>query len=352
MGKIKIGITIGDVNGVGLEVILKTIADERILKQISPLIYGSSKIVSYHKNIIGLQDLHFKSIGSAKDAYRDRINIVNCWNDNVTITLGKPSEESGKFAKMALEKSVEDLTNGDIDALVTGPIHKEAMQMAGFEYVGHTEMLTEASGNSESLMFMVSEDVRIGLVTNHIPISDISKNISKENILKKLQIMNDSLKMDFGITKPMIAVLGLNPHAGDGGTIGKEDEEIIRPAVVEGKKNGMMVFGPYSADGFFGSTQYKKFDGILAMYHDQGLIPFKSLTFGSGVNFTAGLKIIRTSPDHGTAYDIAGQNIADYSSFRNAVYLAIDINHNRKNYKEMHANRLKKKSAHISKPEG
>ena len=351
MAKIKLGITIGDVNGIGLEVILKTLADDRILKDISPVIYGSSKIVSYHKNIIGLQDVNFKSIGSAKEAYKDRINIVNCWNDSVTVTLGKPTEEGGRFAKIAIEKAVEDLANSDIDALVTGPINKEAMQMAGFQFIGHTEMLTEASGSSESLMFMVSDEIRVGLVTNHIPVKEVSDTISKERILTKLKIMNDSLMKDFGIQKPMIAIMGLNPHSGDGGTIGKEDEEIIRPAVVEAKKNGIMAFGPYSADGFFGSSQYKKFDGILAMYHDQGLIPFKSISFGTGVNYTAGLNVIRTSPDHGTAYDIVGQNIADPNSFRNAVYQAIDIYKKRKEYIEMHSNKLVKKSAHLMKAE-
>lgn len=351
MKKIKLGITIGDVNGVGLEVILKSISNNNVLKHISPIIYGSAKIVSYHKNIIGLDNLQFKTVDRAEVAYKDSINLVSCWDENVNITLGKPTEEGGKFAKMAIEKAVTDLANGDIDALVTGPINKDAMHQAGFQYIGHTEMLTEASGKKESLMFMVSDGIRVGLVTNHEQIKEVAKNITKERILHKLHLMNESLIKDFGIDKPKIAVLGLNPHAGDGGTIGKEDEEIVRPAVLEAKKNGMMTFGPYPADGFFGAAQFKKFDAVLAMYHDQGLIPFKSLTFGSGVNFTAGLNFIRTSPDHGTAYDIVGQNIADPTSFRNAIYTAIDIYRNRKSYKEMHSDKLVKRSGKIAKVE-
>jgi len=351
MQKIKLGITIGDVNGIGLEVILKTISDERLLKHVSPVIYGSTKIVSYHKNIIGLNDLHVKSVEEAKFAYKDRISVVNCWDDNVNIELGKATEEGGKFAKMAIERAVEDLTNNDLDVLVTGPINKEAMHLAGFEYIGHTEMLTEASGKKQSLMFMVSDNIRVGLVTNHSELRNVAEEVSKERILEKLHIMNDSLIKDFGIVKPRIAIMGLNPHAGDGGTIGKEDEEIVRPAVLEAKKNGMMVFGPYPADGFFGSAQYQKFDAVLAMYHDQGLIPFKSLTFGTGVNFTAGLDCIRTSPDHGTAYDIVGQGVADPQSFRNAVYAAMDIYRNRADHKDMNSNKLKKKSGHLTKNE-
>lgn len=351
MQKIKLGITIGDVNGIGLEVILKTINDERILKHVSPIIYGSTKIVSYHKNIIGLNDLSVKSVEEAKHAYKDRISVVNCWDDNVNVELGKATEVGGKFAKIAIERAVADLTNSDIDVLVTGPINKEAMHLAGFEYIGHTEMLTEASGKKQSLMFMVSDNIRVGLVTNHSELKKVSEEVTKDRILQKLAIMNDSLIKDFGIIKPRIAIMGLNPHAGDGGTIGKEDEEIVRPAVLEAKKNGMMVFGPYPADGFFGSSQYTKFDAILAMYHDQGLIPFKSMTFGTGVNFTAGLDCIRTSPDHGTAYDIVGQGIADPQSFRNAVYAAIDIYRSRADHADMNSNKLKKKSGHLTKME-
>lgn len=351
MQKIKVGITIGDVNGVGLEVILKTIADDRMLKHISPVLYGTTKIVSYHKNIIGLHDLSLKTVDEAKFAYKDRVSVVNCIDEDVTIELGKATEIGGKVAKIAIERAVADLQAGDIDVLVTGPINKEAMKLAGFEYIGHTEMLTEASDKKESLMFMVSDNVRVGLVTNHLEIGKVAGSITKEQIHAKLKIMNETLIQDFGLIKPRIAVLGLNPHAGDGGAIGQEDEEIIRPTVLEAKKNGMMAFGPYPADGFFGSAQYTKFDGVLAMYHDQGLIPFKSLTFGTGVNFTAGLDFVRTSPDHGTAYDIVGKGEADPQSFRNAVYAALDIYRHRNDHADMNSNKLKKRSGKIAKIE-
>lgn len=351
MQKIKLGITIGDVNGIGLEVVLKTISDQRILKHISPIIYGSTKIVSYHKNIIDLQDLSLKTIEEAKHAYKDRVNVINCWTDDVTVELGQATETGGKCARLAIERAVTDLNAGDIDALVTAPINKEAMKLSGFEHIGHTEMLTEASGRKKSLMFMISDNLRVGLVTNHLEIGNVAEQITKGNILEKLKIMDDSLIQDFGIQKPRIAVLGLNPHAGDGGAIGKEDEEIIRPAVIEAKKNGLMTFGPYPADGFFGSGKYAKFDAVLAMYHDQGLIPFKSLTFGTGVNYTAGLDWVRTSPDHGTGYDIVGKNEADPQSFRNAVYAALDIFRNRADYADMHSNTLKRRSKHLTKSE-
>lgn len=346
MSKIKIGISIGDINGIGLEVILKTLNNDKYLQFFIPVVYGSSKVVSYHKNIVGT-DFRFQQIRGAEQAHDDKVNVVNCWQENVNISLGKATEQSGKYAFKALERATQDLHNGIIDALVTAPINKEAMNMADFPFPGHTEYLTEHLGGKESLMFMVTEDLRIGLVTNHLPLHEVVKNITKERVIDKIRLMDETLRMDFGIDKPTIAVLGLNPHAGDNGVLGREEEEIIRPAVVETKKSGLLVMGPFSADGFFGSNQYTKFDGILAMYHDQGLIPFKLLSFGRGVNYTAGLPAVRTSPDHGTGYDIAGKNQADPSSFRSALFCALDIARNRAEYHEMRENALVKKEKPI-----
>lgn len=344
MGKVRIGITIGDINGVGLEVILKTLQDERILKYCIPVIYGSSKVVSYHKNLVeGMNDFQYQNQSTADKLHTEKVNVVNCWNEDVNITLGKASDVSGKFAITTLEAATNDLRDGKIDALVTAPINKKAMQMADFPFPGHTEYLTQNLGGKESLMLMVGDRLKVGLVTNHLPIKEVAESITKAKILQKIKIFNTTLKRDFGISKPMIAILGLNPHAGDEGVLGKEEEEIIRPAIIEAKKKGAMVMGPYPADGFFGSKQAFKFDGILAMYHDQGLVPFKALTFGSGVNFTAGLDGIRTSPDHGTAYDIAGKGIADPSSFRQALFLAKDIFEHRTEFEDIENNALKTK---------
>ena len=342
MEKLKIGITVGDINGVGLEVILKTIANSDLYTLCTPVIYGSSKVVSYHKNIVGVE-FPFHIPRTAEQAEAGKVNVVNCWQDTVNITLGKLTDQSGKYAQKALEIAVDELKSGWIDALVTAPINKKAMQLAGFPFPGHTEYLTKRLSNGESVMLMVSDEMRVGLVTNHSPISQVAGAITKELILKKLHILNDTLKVDFGIEKPTIAVLGLNPHAGDEGAIGSEEIEIIRPAIMEAKEAGIIAMGPFSADGFFGTAQHKKYDVVLAMYHDQGLIPFKALSFGSGVNYTAGLSAIRTSPDHGTAYDIAGQNLADPASFREALYLAIDLARNRASYTEAHANPMKGK---------
>ena len=343
MEKVRIGISIGDFNGIGLEIILKTLANQQLLNFCTPVIYGTSKVVSYHKNIVGIEEFPYNTAKSADRIRHDRVNIVNCWQDNVNITLGQLSDVSGKYAYISLEQATNDLKNGFIDALVTAPIHKKAMQLANFPYAGHTEYLTNAFGGS-SLMLMVNDNLRVGLVTNHLPISEVAAAITKELIVKKLKLLNKTLKEDFAIERPTIAVLGLNPHAGDDGVIGEEEEHLIRPVIIEAKKKGILAFGPYPADGLFGSAQYQKFDGILAMYHDQGLAPFKAISFGSGVNFTAGLSAIRTSPDHGTAYDIAGKNQADPSSFRNALFVAVDIVKNRAAYKEMHANPLSQKA--------
>lgn len=351
MDKLKIGISIGDINGVGLEIILKTLANPSVTQYFIPVVYGSSKVVSYHKNIVGVE-FNFQSIRGADRLHFDKINIVNCWQENVNITLGKPTQEGGKFAIRSLEVATNDLRNGLIDALVTAPINKHAMKLGGFNFPGHTEYLTDFFGNGESLMLMVSDQLKVGTVTNHIPLAKVADSISKELIITKLKVFNESLKMDFGLERPTIAVLGLNPHAGDNGLMGEEEEKIIRPAIVESKKKGILAMGPFPADGLFGTRQFLKFDGILAMYHDQGLIPFKALSFGKGVNFTAGLKCVRTSPDHGTAYDIAGQNQADPSSFRSAIFTALDIARQRQDYLDLKANAMVKKVQQVADGDG
>jgi len=351
MTKPIIGITIGDLNGIGLEVILKTFQNEQLLNNCTPVIYGSSKVVSYHKNIVGIE-FAFNAIRSVDQATDDRVNVVNCWQDNVNITLGKATEQGGKFAFQSLEWAVKDLQAGLIDALVTAPINKEAMQMANFPFPGHTEYLTQALGGRESVMMLVHDELRVALATNHLPLRAVPAKITKELLLQKINLLHESLCMDFGIDKPTIAVLGLNPHAGDGGLLGMEEEQLIRPAVVEAKKSGKLVMGPFPADGFFGSGQYRKYDAILAMYHDQGLAPFKALSFGNGVNYTAGLSAVRTSPDHGTAYDLAGKNSADPASFRKALFMAIDITRQRKDYKDMRANPLRIREKPIDSDDG
>lgn len=353
MNTLKLGISIGDVNGIGPEVILKVLTDERMLDICTPVIYGSTKTVAYHKNILKGENFKFQSVESGEKAIAQRINVVNCWNENVNITLGETNETGGKYAYIALERAVKELKEKKIDVLVTAPINKKAMNMANFPHSGHTEYLTQQAGKQGSLMLMVNDTLRVGLVTTHIPVKDIAQNITKEQVLKKIKMMHTALQVDFGIEKPLIAVLGLNPHAGDEGVLGKEEEQHIRPAIIEAKKKGALVMGPYPADGFFGSNQYRKFDGILAMYHDQGLVAFKAMSFGEGVNYTAGLPFIRTSPDHGTAYDLAGKNKADESSFRKAMYLAKDIFTHRTRYFEDRANIVEQVDIEIEEqPEG
>lgn len=337
MEKVKIGISVGDINGIGLEVILKALSNKLINNQCIPIIYATSKVVAHHKNTIGLE-FRFHNIHSALKAHVDKINVINICEDQVDIDFGKASEMSGKFAIQSLDAAAKDLKEGLIDGIVTAPIHKFAMKKAGFAHPGHTEFLTHYFGEKESLMLLVRDNLRVGLVTNHLPISEIATTITKGLIIEKVNIFNSTLKRDFGIERPLIAVLGLNPHAGDSGAIGTEEETIIRPAIIELKKKGIMVMGPFPADGFFGSSSFLKYDGILAMYHDQGLAPFKALTFGEGMNFTAGLPVVRTSPDHGTALDIAGQDKANPASFRKALYGAIDIYRNRKKYDDDHQN--------------
>lgn len=343
MDNITIGISCGDINGIGLEVILKALTIKKAGQQFKIVIYGSAKVVAYHKNIISEENIQFNSINTPAEAEVGRINIINCWPDTININLGKPNEVGGKCAMDALAAAVHDLKNKNIDALVTAPVNKKAMQMAGFDHIGHTEFLTVEFKAKETLMLLVSDALRVGVVTNHLALRDVVNSITQEKVLRKILILAETLKIDFNIDRPTIAVLGLNPHAGDEGAIGSEEEKIIRPAIEDAKNNGILVFGPYPADGFFGSGQHHKFDGILAMYHDQGLVPFKTLSFGAGVNYTAGLPVVRTSPDHGTAYDIAGKGEADEMSFIKALYLAADIVRNRSEYVEMHANSLERR---------
>jgi len=338
--KIKIGITIGDVNGIGLEVIIKSLVDSRVLEYFTPIVYGSTKVASFHRKAIGIQDFSFNVISSPEQANSKRPNMINCWQEDVKITLGEQNEVGGKYAFLSLERAVEDLNAGKIDALVTAPINKHNIQQDGFEFPGHTEYLQAKTASEDVLMFMISDELRIGVVTGHIPVKEIAGNITQESIVEKLKMMNQSLRTDFWIQKPKIAVLGLNPHAGDNGLIGTEDDEIIRPAIEKATQEGVFCFGPYPADGFFASDTYTKFDGVLAMYHDQGLIPFKHIASRKGVNFTAGLPVVRTSPDHGTGYDIAGKNIASHESFMEAIFTAVHIVNRRREQAELSANPL------------
>ena len=340
--KIKVGISIGDINGIGPEVIIKTLNDQRIFDICTPVIYGSSKAISYHRKALDMENFNFNIVQDASKLNAKSANIINCWNEEVNITFGALSEETGKYALQALDKAVDDLIGNNIDALVTAPVNKKGIQLNLPDFYGQTEFLAHKLNISNSLMFLVSGDLRVGLVTNHVPLKEVSQFITIQQIVEKLEIMNNSLKRDFQINKPRIAVLGLNPHAGDNGAIGDDEINIIAPAIQQAKDKNILAFGPYSADGFFGSSSYKKFDGILAMYHDQGLIPFKALTFGSGINYTAGLPVIRTSPDHGTAFEIAGQNQASEESFRNSLFLAIDIIRNRREFDDMNKNPLTK----------
>ncbi len=319
-----IGITIGDLNGIGPEVIIKALGDNRILDLVTPVIYGSTKALSYYRKMLNMNDFNFGQVQEKNRLNYKRVNVFNCWDEVVEINAGTISPEIGKYSFMAIKEAVKDLKEGVIDALVTGPISKENTQSEEFKFPGHTEYISNELGG-EGLMMMVSEVMKIGVVTGHISLKDVSKVVTKELVEKKLKAMIKSLKNDFLIQKPKVAVLGLNPHAGEGGLLGNEEEKIILPAIEELKKKGNLVFGPFAADGFFGDGSYAKFDGILAMYHDQGLIPFKSLSFDEGVNYTAGLSKIRTSPDHGTAFSIAGKSIARENSMREAIYLAADI---------------------------
>lgn len=340
--KIKIGITQGDINGVGYEVILKTFAEPAMLELCTPIIYGSPKVAAYHRKALDLPT-NFSIINSASEAAHNRLSVVNCSDDEVKVEFTKADTEAGKAAFDALERAVEEYKQGLIDVIVTAPINKHVIQSENFAFPGHTEYLESRLGDgAKSLMILMKDDFRMALVTGHIPVSEIASTITKELIQEKLLIFNKSLKQDFGIDAPRIAVLSLNPHAGDGGLLGTEEETIIKPALQDMMQKGVLCFGPYPADGFMGSGNYTHFDGVLAMYHDQGLAPFKALAMDEGVNFTAGLPVVRTSPAHGTAYDIAGKGIANEDSFRHAIYVAIDVFRNRQSEKKAHANPLRK----------
>ncbi|MCK5170323.1 MAG: 4-hydroxythreonine-4-phosphate dehydrogenase PdxA [Bacteroidales bacterium] len=333
--KIVVGISHGDINGVSYEVIIKSLMDNRIFDFCIPVVYGSAKVAAYHRKALNIENFSFNNIKSAGDANVKRANIINCLDDNVRVELGKSTNIAGESSLISLENAVKDLKDGKIDVLVTAPINKDNVQSDKFNFPGHTEYLTQESESQESLMLMVSENLKVGVVTTHLPLNKVSEAITEEAILSKLRIMNKSLIQDFGIRKPKIAVLGLNPHAGDNGLLGIEEVDIIIPALKKAKEEGILALGPYPADGFFGSDNFKKFDAILAMYHDQGLTPFKALAFNSGVNYTAGLDFIRTSPGHGTAYEIVGLGQASEISFRNAIYLACDIYRSRTEYKKI-----------------
>ncbi len=341
---IKIGITQGDINGIGYEVILKTFADIRMAEICIPVIYGSMKVAAYHRKAMDLQPVSFNQINSAKDAVVNKVNIVNCISEDTKIEMGESTSIAGEAAFVSLEQAVADLKSGIIDVLVTAPINKHNIQRDDFHFPGHTEYLEERFGenNDKSLMILVKDSLRIALVTGHIPLADVSKSLTKERIIDTAIRFENSLKRDFRIGRPRIAILSLNPHAGENGLLGSEENDIIIPAIRELQDKKILCFGPYPADGFFGAGEFAKFDGILAMYHDQGLAPFKTLAMEDGVNFTAGLPIVRTSPAHGTAYGIAGKNEASEESFRQAIYMAIDTYANRIEFDRAHANPLRK----------
>ena len=339
---IRVAITHGDTNGIGYEVILKTFATPTILELCTPIVYGSPKLVAYHRKALNLET-SFNIIERAEDACDGKLNILACFDDEVKVELGQPSEEAGKAALMALDRAMTDYRSGLYDVLVTAPINKATIQGEGFHFPGHTEYIETCVGEgNKALMILMNEDLRVALVTTHLPIRNVAEAITQEAIVEKASIFNLSLKRDFRISSPRIAVLSLNPHAGDNGLLGNEEKDIIIPAIEELEKKGIQAFGPFPADGFFGTAAYSHFDGVLAMYHDQGLAPFKTIALDNGVNFTAGLPIVRTSPDHGTAYDIAGQGKADENSFRQAIYTAIDVFRNRQFYDEPMQNPLPK----------
>jgi len=335
-----VGVTHGDINSISYEIIIKSFVDNRIFELLTPVVYGSSKVASYHRKTLNVSDFSFNLVKRADAANPKRANIVNINDQEVKIDLGKSTSIAGEMALQALEAAVDDLKKNFIDVLVTAPINKKNIQSKDFHFPGHTEYLANRFGVSDYLMLMVSHNLRIGVITGHIPLQDVFTSLTEDLILRKIRILNQSLMQDFGIRSPRIAILGLNPHAGDGGLLGKEETTIIKPAIDKANEAGIRTFGPFPADGFFGSSAFTQFDAILAMYHDQGMLPFKALAFDSGVNFTAGLPIIRTSPAHGTAYEIAGKDIASPDSFRAALYLACDIYNHRREYQTLTANPL------------
>ncbi|MBS7245365.1 MAG: 4-hydroxythreonine-4-phosphate dehydrogenase PdxA [Bacteroidales bacterium] len=352
MSKILVGITQGDSNGIGYEVIIKALSDPRILEQFTPVIYGSSKIFSfYRKTIPEIEQMDTNAINNAREAHPKRVNIVNCLPDSAYAEPGQATPESAKAAIACLDRAVEDLKAGEIDVLVTGPINKKAMSGQGFGFPGHTEYIQNAFGVKDVTMLMVSSRIKVGVVTGHIPLKDVAASITEEKILSKLRLINESLQKDFCIDKPRIAVLSLNPHSGDGGLLGDEEGRIIIPAIKKAVDEGILAFGPFSPDGFFGLSHYENFDATLAMYHDQGLAPFKALSFEDGVNFTAGLPVVRTSPDHGTAFEMAGRDEADPLSMRAAIFTAIDIFRKREQFRQLQENKMPERSLGEERPQ-
>lgn len=325
-----IAFTVGDVNGVGPELIMKAFSNKKLLSMCTPVIYGSGRLFAYYRKALDFQEFNYKQIQEVDELDPRRINLVTCWKEELNITPGMSSEDGGKASFLSLKAATKDWVDGRVDALVTAPINKSNIQNDDFKFAGHTEYLTQAAGAKESLMLMTSPQLKLGVVTGHIPLSQVAQSITKEVVIKKAKILNKTLLTDFGIKKPKIAILGVNPHAGDNGLLGREEEKIILPAINELKDKGVLAFGPFSSDGFFGTMNYRKYDGVLAMYHDQGLIPFKTIAFEEGVNYTAGLTMIRTSPDHGTAYEIAGKGKVNIQSFLQSIYTIIDIVKNRK----------------------
>lgn len=339
-----IGFSCGDLNGIGIELIIKALSDNRILEQCAPVIFASNKSINFYRKSLPDINFSYQSIKDFSKINHKQLNVFNCWDEEIAINAGQLNEVGGKYARISLQHAVNALKQGQIHGLVTAPLHKKNIQSAEFNFTGHTPFLQHVFGLNDVVMLMIAQNLRVALVTEHVPVKDIAANISKEIIISKLNILNESLKRDFGIEKPKIAMLGLNPHAGDEGLVGNEEQTIIKPAINDAKGKGMIVFGPFSADAFFARSSYNNFDAVLAMYHDQGLIPFKSLAIGEGVNFTAGMPVVRTSPDHGTAFDIAGKGKADVSSFLAAIFECIDIIKRRAAYDESHSNPLRKMS--------
>lgn len=323
--KPRIGITLGDINGIGTEVVIKALHDNRILSHITPVIYGSARVLAFYKKQLNLEEFNYSQVRNPGQFTPKVINVVNCWEETLEVQPGKPSKEAGRCAYLALKQAVADVKEGLIDALVTAPIDKNTIHSDEFPFRGHTEFLATTFNIPEPLMMLATDELRVALVTEHLPIKDVAARITRERVEAKLSLLDQSLRKDFGITKPRIAILGLNPHAGDGGLIGNEEETILKPIINDWKNKGKLVFGPFPADGFFAAGSHTKYDAVLAMYHDQGLVPFKTLAFETGVNFTAGLPVIRTSPDHGTAYNLAGKNTANEASTRQAIYFAVDL---------------------------
>ncbi|HEV7621948.1 MAG TPA: 4-hydroxythreonine-4-phosphate dehydrogenase PdxA [Flavisolibacter sp.] len=343
-----IGISCGDTNGIGTELIIKTFSDHRILEQCTPVIFASNKLINFYKKSLPEVHFNYQSVRDFTKVNPKQVNILNCWEEDIVITPGQLNETGGRYAVKSLFAAAEALKAGHIEGLITAPIHKKNVQSDEFRYTGHTPFLKDLAGAKDVLMLLYAMNLRVALVTEHLPVKNVAESINREILLSKLNLLNTSLKRDFGIDKPKIAVLGLNPHAGDEGLIGNEEETIIQPAIKEAKQN-MLVFGPYSADAFFARASYLQFDAVLAMYHDQGLIPFKTIAVGEGVNYTAGLSFVRTSPDHGTAFDIAGRNKADSTSFTAAVFECVDIINRRSDYEERNKNPLRKITAEVLK---